>query len=246
MEHKYLKQSFVSDDVPPWNCPTCSTGRLALVGAFSMKDDAATQRDKDEEWFDAEHAHYVFNGLLQCGNCAEHVVVAGDGIVEEDYGFHERNYYNVLTPKFFYPPLKIIEPNTNDKVPTDVKTYLDKAFQVFWCDADSCVNRLRTVLEYVLDDLGVDRVNGKGDRLPLASRIEQFVDPKFAHVKDAMTSLRHMGNDGSHGSIDIQRHELLLAFSVIKYCLEQIYAPDHSEILNFVSVVNQRKGFRPK
>jgi hypothetical protein len=246
MEKKYLKQYFISDDVPPWNCPTCSGGRLMLKGQFSMNDDAVTQRDCREEWFDSEHSHYVFNGLLQCNSCSEHVVVSGDGTTEEDYGVYERNYYNVLTPKFFYPPLKIIEPNTNNKVPENVKIYLEKAFQVFWCDAGSCVNRLRTVLEYMLDDLQVDRLSLKGERLDLGSRIVKIVDPKFAHVKDAMTSLRHMGNDGSHGAIDIQRHELLSAFSVIKYCLEQIYAHDHSDVLKFVSQVNERKGFRSK
>jgi hypothetical protein len=246
MEQKYLKQYFISDDVPPWNCPTCSGGRLMLKGQFSMNDDAATQRDCREEWFDAEHSHYVFNGLLQCSSCSEHVVISGDGIIEEDYGLHERSYYQVLTPRFFYPPLKIIEPNTSDKVPADVQVYLGKAFQVFWCDADSCVNRLRTVLEYILDDLKVDRLSDKGERLNLGNRLQKFIDPKLAHVKDAMISLRRMGNDGSHGTLEIQRHELLLAFSVVKYCLEQIYAHDHSDVLNFVSQINQKKGFRPK
>ena len=64
--------------------------------------------------------------------------------------------------------------------------------------------------------------------------------------KDALTSIRHMGNDGSHGSIGIERQELLLAFGVVKYCIEQLYPKiiDHTELMKFVSKVNQRKGFR--
>ncbi|VXC04862.1 DUF4145 domain-containing protein [Massilia sp. 9I] len=248
MEPKYLAQSFVADNVPPWQCPNCCDGRLKLVGNFVVKDDAATARSWGEEWFEPEHAHYVFNGLLQCANCSEHVVVCGDGFVEEDYDEEGRKYYTVLTPKFFYPTLKIITPNTNEKVPDEVMAFLEKAFQVFWCDADASVNRLRTVLEYILDDLGVVRENGKGDRLDLSSRISKLTDPKFDQVKAAMTSIRHMGNDGSHGSIGIERRELLAAFAVVNYCLEQLYPkiPDHTAVLEFVEKVNKQKGFRPK
>lgn len=247
MEQKFLAKSFVADDVPPWQCPTCSDGRLKLVGKFDIKDDAATTRSWGEEWFDAEHAHYVFTGLLQCGTCSEHVVVCGDGGVEEDYGMESREYYTVLTPRFFYPPLRIITPNTNDNVPADVIAYLEKAFQVFWCDADSCVNRLRTVLEYILDNLGVDRLSENGGRLDLASRITKL-GAEYDQVKAAMTSIRHMGNDGSHGSVGIERRELLAAFSVVNYCLEQIYPKvvDHTEVLQFVQKVNEQRGFRPK
>lgn len=236
------------DNVPPWKCPSCAGGRLKVVGSFSLHKDAATQQSWGEEWFDAEYAHYVFTGHLQCASCSENVVVCGDAGIEEDYSDGDRSYYNVLTPRFFYPPLKIIEPNTNDNVPEDVTAFLEKAFQVFWCDADSCVNRLRTVLEHLLDDLKVDRTNAKGERLDLASRISKLTDPKYKQIKAAMTSIRHMGNDGSHGSVGIERRELLSAFGVVNYCLEQLYpkVTDHTEVLQFVETVNKQKGFRPK
>jgi hypothetical protein len=57
-----------------------------------------------------------------------------------------------------------------------------------------------------------------------------------------------MGNDGSHGSVNINRNELLSAFTVVNYCLEQIYPKiaDNTQVLKFVSTVNQQKGFRKK
>ena len=246
MEKKYLAQSFTKGSVPPWRCPSCETGRLKLQGEFLVHSDAATHHSSGEEWFEPENSHYVFTGILCCENCQEKVVVSGDGTTEEDYGEDGREYYTLLTPKFFQPSLRIIEPNVSKDVPADVVVYLEKAFQIFWCDADSCVNRLRTVVEVLLDGLGIERASPKGDRLFLAARIDLLVEPKHVAVKDALTSLRHMGNEGSHGSVGIERHELLLAFSVVKYCLEKLFpnVTDESEVLTFVTEINQRKGFR--
>jgi hypothetical protein len=215
---------------------------------FSYRDDGATTRAAGEEWFGPEHAHYVFTGFLHCNICSETVVVTGDGVWEEEYGETEIEVLRWLRPRFFCPSLKIIEPNVSSDVPDDVFKYLEKAFQVFWCDADSCVNRLRTVVEYLLDGLGIARTTDKGVRLNLGPRIDMLTDPKYASIKDALTSLRYMGNDGSHGSVGIERHELLSAFAVVNYCLEQLYpkVTDHTDVLKFVSEVNARRGFRPK
>ncbi|OFJ48111.1 hypothetical protein BA896_003080 [Janthinobacterium lividum] len=213
-----------------------------------MHDDAATQLCRNEDWFEPEHSHYVFTGVLRCGNCNEIVIVSGDGIIEEDYGQDGREYVQILTPRFFYPPLKIIEPVVSSDIPDDVIEYLEKASQVFWCDADSCVNRLRTVIEYLLDGIGVERTTDKGVRIFLGNRIKLLVDPKHLQVKEALTSIKHMGNDGSHGSIGIERHELLLAFNVVKYCLEQLFPKiiDNTKLLSFVKTINDQEGFRPK
>lgn len=244
MDQKYLSQTFIRERVPPWKCPSCSEGRLKLEGDFTIRDDANTQRHWDEEWFGQEYSHYVFTGMLRCANCNEAVVVAGDGGVEEDYDVTGIDYYSVLTPRFFYPPLKIIEPNVSAGVlPENVTSYLEKAFQVFWCDADSCMNRLRTVIEHVLDGLSIPRTGPKSKRLNLATRISMITDPKYVSVKDALDSIRHMGNDGTHGSVGIERHELLSAFAVVKFCLEQIYT-DNTALLAFVSDINKKKGFR--
>jgi hypothetical protein len=249
VEKKYLSKSFNKERVPPWKCPSCTEGRLKLAGEFSIHSDAATQQCQNEEWFEPEDYHYVFTGMLHCGSCNEKVAISGDGNVEEDYDEEgNREYSTILTPKFFYPPLRIIEPNVADTLPVQVSTYLEKAFQVFWCDADSSVNRLRTVVEYLLDGLGISRTGLKDERLFLGPRIDLLVDPKHNLVKGALNSIRHMGNEGSHGSVDIQRPELLLAFSVVNYCLEQLYpkVADHTELLKFVKEVNESKGFPKK
>jgi hypothetical protein len=246
MDHKYLQQTFVEGHPPPWKCPSCPDGRLKPVGDFTFHNNAETNRSGREEWFEREHAAYVFQGLLNCGTCSENVVTVGDGAWEEEYGDRDIEYYRTFTPRFFLPPLKIIEPQVSDDVPIEVFATLGNAFQLFWCDPDACVNRLRTVVENMLDGLGIAKEGAKGEHLVLASRIGMLNDPKFTSVKDALNSLRHMGNDGSHGSVGIKRNELLLAFAVVNYCLEQLYpqVPDNTKVMAFVNEINKKKGFR--
>lgn len=249
MDEKDLRSWFNEEQVPTWTCPTCHVGILKRQGKFLVHADHKTAQYGGEDWFEPVESGYVFVGHLKCSNCSENVIVSGVGGIEEDYDeCNNREYVTVLSPRFFCPALRIINPNVNESVPKNVKTNLEKSFETFWCDSDACVNRLRTVAEFLLDDFGVARTNEKGARLPFDARIGKMTDPRLLANKDLIMSLRHMGNDASHGSIGINRQELINAFSVVKHCLEQLYPKqvDHSKILQFVEKVNANKGFREK
>nr|WP_308606478.1 DUF4145 domain-containing protein [Massilia sp. DJPM01] len=212
----------------------------------TFHQNASTQQCWNEDWFDAEHAQYIFSGLLKCLNCNEFVLITGDAVLEEDYESNVRSYYHVIRPLFFHPPLRIIEPVTNGEIPKIVISHLNLAFQNFWSDADACVNRLRTIVEHLLDDLKVPRVHArKGNRAGLSDRIGWLIDPRYLNIKEAMKSLRYMGNEGSHGSDGIHREDLISAFVVINYCLEQLYPKinDHAEVFKIVAEVNLNEGF---
>jgi hypothetical protein len=179
LEQKHLTQNFLMSHLPSWRCPSCVGGRLKVEGKLAMHDDAATDLISGEDWFEPENSHYVFAGLLKCGVCRESVIVSGDGFVEQDYGSDGIEHNRYLTPRFFYPPLKIIEPNVSENIPENITSCLEKAFQIFWCDAESCLNRLRTIAEYLLDDLKITRLGTKDSRLNLANRIALLVDPQY-------------------------------------------------------------------
>ena len=125
---------------------------------------------------------------------------------------------------------------------------LGKASELFWCDPDSCLNRLRSVAEQILTYHGVPRVTKKGKHIPLGMRIEMFKKPEYAEVKDALTAARHIGNEGSHGFSGVTRGELLASFDVIEYCLLQFFPAnhDHSKVKKFIAAVVENEGFRPK
>jgi len=252
MNKEVLQESFVINDVPHWICPTCLRGRLRLVGEFELRLDGATKREHNEDYWELEWSKYVFSGLLECGECHEPVMVTGTAGVEPNYQEMDEGtgylYSQYLTPRYFVPALKIISPDLNDNVPPEVLALLNKACEIFWCDPDSCLNRLRSVAEQILTYQGVPTHDQKGKHIPLGRRIEMFNKPQYAEVKDALTAARHIGNEGSHGFSGVTRAELLESFGVIEYCLLHFFPqqPDHSEVKKFIADVIKHEGLRPK
>lgn len=252
MDRHALQESFEIGDVPCWTCPTCARGRLRLVGEFTLRVDAATKREHNEDYWEPEWSNYVFNGLLECGECHESVMVTGTAGVEPNYRDMDEGtgyrYSQYLTPRYFTPPLKIISPELNDQVPSEVFALLNKAFEIFWCDPDSCLNRLRSVAEQILTYHNVPTLDSKRKHIPLGRRIQMFDKSEYAEVKDALTAARHIGNEGSHGFSGVKRDELLDSFAVIEYCLLQFFPiqRDHSKVKKFIADVIKNEGLRPK
>ncbi|MBN9983077.1 DUF4145 domain-containing protein [Rhizobium laguerreae] len=117
---------------------------------------------------------------------------------EQDVSFEVSTYY----PQSIRPAPKIIQiPKTLNH---DSRYHLQRAHELFWVDPASCANRLRIVVEYLLDQLAIARNGVKGKRLDLAARIERLKAVKPGH-EDALTALRYVGNNGSHdGFVDFE------------------------------------------
>jgi hypothetical protein len=86
----------------------------------------------------------------------------------------------------------------------EVKKQLRVAYELFWTDLASCANRLRIVVELLLDQLGIAREGPKGRRksarLDLADRIALLAAARPGH-EESLTALRYVGNAGSHDGI---------------------------------------------
>lgn len=250
MNPAFVRASFEKSKVPQWTCPTCEKGTLTPVDEFTIKPNAETTQNQDEEWFDSDYAGYVFNGMLNCGACKENVIICGTGHVIQDYEDNGPgwDYFTMLTPTFFIPPLKVISPSVNDQVPDQVTLLLNKAHEICWSDPDSALNRLRSIVEEVLDYKGVPRTMANGNRRSLHNRIELFTEPGTEQVKAALLALKYVGNDGSHGFSGIKRKDLLDVFSIVKFCLEKLFpvAIDDSAVLAAVTRINANQGLRPR
>jgi hypothetical protein len=190
----------------------------------------------------------VFAGILVCTTCQEGVAIAGDGFVDrEQYDDGDWGYETYLAPTYFNPPLKIVKPVVADEMPEEITRLLSKACEMFWCDADSAINRLRSLVEIVLDARGIPREN-KGGRLPLHHRILLVTEPSLVDVRDALLAIKYIGNGSSHGFTGIERADLITAFSIIKFCLERLYppVPVESDIAKIIAEINANKGFAKK
>lgn len=236
--------------MPHWPCPTCEQGRLRLQDKIEVRPNAETQECSGTDWWDPHYAGYVFTGMLRCGTCHDHVVVSCQGAIEQHYTDDHRNkweYVTVLTPRFFMPALRVISPRMNDEVPEQIPKLLAKANEICWADPDSALNRLRTIVEEILDFKSVPRTQGR-KRHGLQTRIELLTEPGMELVQRALNALKFVGNEASHGFSSIKHRELLEVFSILKYCLENIFpvAVDDTVVLTVVERINTNKGLRPR
>jgi len=250
MNPEFTSTSFPRKSVPTWTCPTCGHGQLRPVSDLTVEANAGTQNNQDEEWWDYEYAGYIFMGLLKCAACNEHVTVSGTGDVCQDYTEDGTSweYTLFLTPTYFNPPLKVINPKTGDNVPFEITQLLHKAHEVCWADPDSALNRLRAIVEEILDFKGVSRTRTDGRYLSLHRRIEMFTDPNFEQVKKALLAVKYVGNDGSHGFSGASRKELLEIFSIVNFCLEKVFPrpADDSLIIEAINRINSNEGLKPR
>lgn len=246
-----FRASFNQNSLPLWTCPKCEQGVLILDDPQKLvvRPNAETKSSGGEDWWDYEYAAYVFAGMLTCKACGESVTVVGKGHVEQEYTDDGQGseYVTYLTPTYFTPPLRIISPKVNEQVPEQVLMLLAKAHEICWADPDSGLNRLRTIVEEILDFKGVPRTAGR-NRLSLHRRIELFNEPGTEQVKNALPAIKYVGNDGSHGFSGVKRKELLEVFSIVNYCLEKLFPVlvDHGHVMAAVTRFNVNQGLKPR
>ncbi|MBK9015043.1 MAG: hypothetical protein IPM82_13765 [Saprospiraceae bacterium] len=115
--------------------------------------------DFDIESYDGAESRFI--GFLKCGNqkCNEFVAVAGKAISERQFyvsgpePFTEEE--DVYYPIYINPPLHIIE--VRKEFPENIRKDLIDSFGLYWIDFDSCGNRIRTIIELLLNIYKIPR-----------------------------------------------------------------------------------------
>lgn len=217
---RYSFDSFLS-----FPCPKCKQGRInILYDALSIKETAySIALRESEEWY-SDMATKRFSVMIECNNriCGEWVTATG--YIGHNYDWDSTDDGSSVTEcidiRSMYPAPPIIDIPQN--TPPIVDVLINLAFQLYWMDLSSCVNRLRTSVELILDDLNVPRENHKNKQLPLKNRIDLFkeIDPEHA---DSMDALRLVGNIGSHTCFT-HRDAVLDMFHVLEEALAELYA----------------------
>jgi hypothetical protein len=244
LDDNLFKQYFSLNSVPNWLCPTCLRGTLRVNKEdFKKEYNGATQASKDDPSFDYDWVRYVFHGLLRCNSCGEKVVFCGIGEVEQDYDDSERgwNYFDYFTPKYFYPTVRLIVIENIEAVPEQALSSVDKACELFWTDLDSCANRIRTAIEYILDNLQVPRKKG----VTLHARIEKLDSFKYADVKTILEAVKWIGNAGTHELGGLHRDSVVDGFRMLEHCLSTLYPKppvDAKPILALAKAINSARG----
>jgi hypothetical protein len=246
----FANLNFTTTTVPSIPCPSCHEGRLVHAKGFVRENDNAwTQCSRKEEEWESEWTQTHFSAVLLCNNsiCKEAVHMVGVSSVEEvnieidDHHGPMGQLDTVFTPMYFVPPLRIFDcPNTT---PDAVRQQVLASFAVFFSDASSAANRVRSAVEFLLTSLKVPKKEkirgGKFKSLTLHRRIERL-GVKYSNIKELLLAVKWIGNTGSHAT-EISRVAVMDAYDMLEHCLDLLYG-EKKDLMTLAKAINRKKG----
>lgn len=215
---------------PPWPCPACSKGTLALVPkSLTYKETVASKRAQHDEGWTPEEVTYAFTAWVKCNHqpCSQEAVVSGVGGAElshylDSEGEPDVDITDYFAPRFCFPMPDIFE--IPKKCPREIKRELCAAFALFWSDPAATANRVRVALERLMDHLSIPRrrreTNGRFSDLSLHQRIDLFEKDNPA-IGGQIMALKWLGNTGSHEG-QVTRNDILDAFEILEHVLGEL------------------------
>lgn len=245
-----FKNSFQTTNTPDWVCPTCHKGLLRAENKkIELYESASSLSIRYDEYWEPEWLHGIFLGLLKCSNtsCNETVVLTGEYESEEEHEYdYSSDSFNMilkqnLTPTSFNPPLHIFQINKN--VPENIQKEIINSFNIFWLDIASCANKVRVVVELIMDDKKVAKTfldRGKRKSYTLHKRIELF---KINNIEQAelLMAIKWIGNSGSHINTELTKDDILDSFEILEHVITNLYETDTKRITKLTKQINKRK-----
>ncbi|WP_207514993.1 DUF4145 domain-containing protein [Longitalea luteola] len=242
------KNWFTENNIPSWPCPSCNKGTL-IGDKKDIKSYEAISSQKlhrEEDW-DPEQIWGQFTGNLKCDVCEETVVIAGKMAVEAEHVYDEQyegynfEYIEILQPNIFVPTLNIFE--LHKDVPEEVCNAIKESFKLFWIDSSSCANKIRTVVELIMDEQKVPKTykdRGKRKGYSLHKRIELFKAAKSEEA-DLLMAIKWIGNSGSHVNDELKKDDTLDAYEILDLVTTRLYEKDSHRIKALSKTINKRK-----
>jgi hypothetical protein len=245
-----FKNPFQIENLPDWYCPTCNAGVLKCDSKnIKTFESASSLSVKGHDAWEPFWMSGIFIGLLKCSNssCNETVAITGYYKTNEDHEFDSVNdrydliVSQLLTPTSFNPPLHFFKINKN--IPESINKVIISAFNIYWIDISSCANKIRVVVELIMDNLKVPKTfiqSRKRKGYTLHKRIELFKvnNPEQA---DLLMAIKWIGNIGSHTSDDITKDDILDAFEILNHVTTNLYDKEADRIKKLTKTINKRK-----
>jgi hypothetical protein len=231
MDTEYWLTFYLTDN-RHFYCQKCKEGKLLRVNDFQFHKANISLRE------------IKISGILKCNNisCNEVYSICGKRIEVtqiKDNGIDTPYFetYFKYEPEFISPPLEIIE--LKNKYPRTVNDALYESFKLFFSDNEACANKIRIALEFLLDELGVDQLDKKGENLALGVRIEKYkeVDEKNSNL---MKATKIIGNYGSHRE-KVSRQDVLDGYELLKAVLDDLYDNESEKIRLKAELINKNK-----
>jgi hypothetical protein len=124
------------------------------------------------------------------------------------------------------------------KLYDDVEGELIKSFETFWRNPESCANSMRNSLDKLMINLGFASNEADGSEINLHQKIELF-SKGHPELGAHLMSVKWLCNTGSHGR-RISHEELLDAYEIYEFCLEEIVEEKSKKIAQLAAKLNAK------
>lgn len=241
---------FQPNALPLWICPRCKQNALVLKpNTFNSFLTPDSKINSSHPNYEPHHDYYRYTVILVCSNesCGEQVISTGEGIVEpsDEYfnsnGNEEISYEIYYRPKYFNPCLEVF--SLPDTTPQALKKAIYKSFELFFTDSEASLNQLRSSIEVLLNELGIDRNDKNGNPLKLHSRLDKLKggDAKY---KEPLEAIKWLGNAGSHStsSTKVNIEHVLDGYEILQPILHELFRSSIPSLEEKVAAINANKG----
>lgn len=254
MRRELWKPVFLSGSIPPWPCPTCGVGTLALDKADYHDDETRWSRDaRTDDFWEPDWQRRRFVCLFYCNRSDCRDVVTAAGIATMSDWDPEAGIlgWEQTVQRFLPAPQMIGMPSST---PDGVKAVVLQSYALYWSDPVAAGNRIRTVIERLLDHLRVrktrlstrPRATGrrKRIRLSLHQRIEEL-RARHTDAADHLLAIKWLGNDASHGA-DLDQDDVLDGLELLEEVLGDIFGDQKQRLAKVTKEIIRRKGRRSR
>jgi hypothetical protein len=229
---------------PRWPCPRCAKGHFVLQQKsvfFRPSGDsyAYLEQDPGGRGNDLE---LRFSAMLQCDNssCQETAAIVGVGKERSTYETGTFELYQEFYPKFISPSPNLFQIPTT--TPPGIVHLAKSAFNLSWGDYEACLNRIRSCLELLLNELRIPRYRrkpGKRTLHTLHKRIE-LSQAKASLLNPLIMAAKHLGNAGSHGRA-LSRNDVFDALDLLETITKTLFGGD-KKVRHLASQIVKNSG----
>jgi len=248
MSTKKIISYFTLENNANWECPTCGRTLFLIKDTLKEFESSATQKISGKSYSHQMEFSLVFSCVFKCVNnkCNEYVACTGESfhdvdIKEDPYGNAEQIYPKYYKPKYFYPNIELFKIPTS--VPEKISKSIQKSFEMFFCNHYAALNEIRSAVERLLEFWGLSSTNANGKFIPLNNRIDN-IPSSHEKYKDHLMAAKWLGNAGSHMGTEIKEKDIIDAYELISYVLNEVFESDHHRISSISNAININKGPR--
>ncbi|KXV00051.1 hypothetical protein AD929_12535 [Gluconobacter potus] len=235
-------------ELPDWECPHCQVSPLKVDEAsLEIYPDPDSLEGKNKDW-EPDWDDQTFHVILRCTNPGCRAIVSCHGTskvheIRDPDVTEEDRWTNILSPRSFCPPIYYFR--LDSRYPEPVRKHLRRAFSAYWSDLPSVMNCMRTAVEAVMDDKGVEARNENDSPIPLKRRLQNFLE-SHQNTYDAvlLEAIRLLGNEGSHSNEgNISDTWVLNTFEMAEALLGSLY-DKHAQVRVFAEKVVSAERLR--